>query len=103
MSSSPPFETLLAQITVIANKYPMGQMLKGFTPDLINLLMQNHLEKIKLASTYESAAQLINDSLASKLGAGMDVSQFITADADRVQLYSLFAEWRTKLLSAPAV
>lgn len=101
--TSPNYQILLSEMTLIANKYSLGQMLVGFTPDLINLLMHNNIDKIKMADSYDTAVALINASLSDQLGAGMDVSKFITADSDRVLLYSMFAKWRTLLLSTTGV
>jgi hypothetical protein len=62
-------------------------------------LAQNHIEKIKKANSYQSSETFINDSLKSQFGSSVSVGDFITDQADRCKLYSIFAQWREKLLT----
>jgi len=92
------YQALLAEITTIASSYSLATMLNGFTPELINLLLHNHIEKIKQADTYDTTLILLNDALSSQMGFRMQISDFITHDDDRKRLYELFALWRLRLL-----
>ncbi len=93
------YQSMLDEIIQIASKYSLGAMLSGFNPDLVNLLLHNHLDKIKVASSYEETQKLINAAISSHLGVSMDISHFITAQTDREKLYELFAAWRLRLLA----
>jgi hypothetical protein len=74
-------------------------MLKGFTPLLLNLFAQNHIEKMQQADSYEKSVLLINNALTSQFGTSVSIGDFITDQADRCKLYSIFAQWRAKLLT----
>lgn len=93
------YQPLLDQITKIASNYSFGTMLNGFNPELINILLRNHLEKLKAASSYTATHKLINDAISSQFGMAMDLTNFITTATDRDQLYKLFAAWRLQLLA----
>lgn len=97
--SSKYYEPLLQEIQSITEKYGLGQMLKGFTPLLINVLIREHIQKVIAANSYESCLKLINDELVAKMGSGLDLSSFITAETDRRRLYQLCADWRVQLLA----
>jgi hypothetical protein len=102
-STPPTYQSLLDEISTIASAYSLDVMLKGFTPELINILMNNHLDKIKLATDYESSQKLINDAVSAQLGVAVDASVFITKLDDRKRLYELFAFWRTRLLEEASI
>lgn len=93
------YQSMLDEIIQITSKYSLGAIFTGFNPDLVNLLLRNHLDKIKIASSYEETQKLINAAISSQLGVSMDVSHLITAQADREKLYELFATWRVRLLA----
>ncbi len=97
--SSSTYETLLLETKLIVSKYSLDTMLKGFTPSLLNILLQNHIEKLKDASDYEKTVLLINNALKSQFGASVSLDDFITLDSDRYKLYSLLSQWRFKLLA----
>jgi hypothetical protein len=92
------YHTLYSDVLTIASKYPFGHLLKGFTPELINILMTNHKEKLKGADSYEKCEQMLNEALAPK-----KVNDFVPDEADRLKLYDLFAEWILTLLVLSAV
>jgi hypothetical protein len=73
-------------------------MLKGFTPELINILMTNHKERLKGADSYESCERMLNEALAPKT-----VNDIVPEKADRLRLYELFAEWIALLFLAAVV
>jgi hypothetical protein len=75
-------------------------MLTGLTPELINILLQNHIEKIKAANDYDSTISLLNTDISSHLGMTISVSDFITEADDRTKLYNIFSSWRSKLLAS---
>jgi len=93
------YESLLTEIRQIVSTYSLATLLNGFTPDLINILMRGHMEKVKLADTYESTESLINAAITHQVGCGMVLSSFITTEADRHRLYTIFSNWRTQLLA----
>ena len=74
-------------------------MLKGFTSDLLNILAHNNIEKVKTADSYQKSILLINNALAAQLGASVNMDDFISDATDRYKLYSIFAQWRAKLLT----
>jgi len=94
------YETLLEQGHAIAKLYALDPMLNGLTPELINILLTNHIEKIKAANNYDATTNLINAGLSSHLGMAINVSDFITVAEDCVKLYEIFAAWRSKLLAS---
>jgi hypothetical protein len=102
-SENPSYQALLDEISTVASNYSFGVMLKGFTPDLINLMMQNNLEKVKAASSYAEAVKVLNAALSIQLGVSMGIDQFITSEEDRQKLYALFATWRVRLLAESTV
>ena len=93
------YKPLLDEISKISSAYTFGTMLKGFTPDLINLLMRKHSEKLKNASSYQATETFIDDAISSQFGISMGINDFITSDTDRQKLYELFASWRVLLLA----
>ena len=97
--STDSYHALLTEITKIASSYSLATMLNGFTPELINILLHNHLEKIKQAVTYETTLTLLNDAISSQMGISMRISNFITLVDDRERLYQLFALGRVRLLT----
>ena len=99
-SSSTSYESLLEQGHAIAKLYALDPMLKDMTPELINILLTNHIEKIKAANDYDATINLINAGISGHLGMSVNVSDFITVAEDRVKLYDIFAAWRSKLLAS---
>ncbi len=97
------YNDLLTEVKTIAAKYSMANMLKGFTPSLLNILLQNNIEKLKEAENYNTTLLLINDAIKSKFSAGAVLDDFITSEGDRERLYELFAQWRGKLLAELAI
>ena len=101
--ASASYESLLEQGHAIAKLYALDPMLKGMTPELINILLTNHIEKIKSANDYDATTNLINAGISAQLGVSVNVSDFITVAEDRLKLYSIFAAWRSKLLASMGV
>ena len=97
--SASPYKPLLDEMVKIASSYTFGALLNGFTPDLINVLMRIHREKVNGASSYQTTETLINDALSSQFGIPMGINDFIPSDPDRWKLYELFASWRLLLLA----
>jgi len=93
------YQSLLDEITKVASNYSLGTFLNGFNPSLVNLLLNNHLDKLKAASSYEATIKLINDTISSQFGMAMVISDFITSEADRKKLYELCAAWRLQFLA----
>lgn len=91
--------TLLEEVRTILARYGLDNFLKNFTDDLINQLMQQHIDKIKLAKDYDTSESLINAAIASQLGASANLADIITDVADHRKLYSLFSQWRGLLLA----
>ena len=91
MSAS--YESLFVQVKEITSKYPFGIFLDGFDPDLINLLLRSHLDKLKKASSYETTQKLIYDAVS------MHVDDYISDEPDRKSLYELLAKWRLQVLA----
>jgi len=102
-SDSPSYESLLEQGRAVAKLYSLDIMLNGMTPDLINILLTNHIEKIRAADDYSATTNLINAGISAHLGIAISVSDFITVAEDRDKLYNIFAAWRSKLLASLAV
>lgn len=99
-TDSTSYECLLEQGRAVAKLYSLDVMLNGMTPDLINILLTNHKEKIRAANDYSSTTNLLNAGLSSHLGIAISVSDFITVAEDRDKLYNIFAAWRSKLLAS---
>ncbi len=95
----PCYQSIVDEFTKIASHYSLGSMLDGFSPDLINLLLHNNIDKPKGAYSHEETQKLINASLSFQLGMAVDISSFITTEVDRKKLYELFAAWRLRLLA----
>lgn len=93
------YNQILAEVKVITAKYSMANLLKGFTPELLNLLLQNNIDKLKDAADYIKTVQLINDAIHAQFGNGVNLDDFVTDKSDCEKLYSLFAQWRGKLLA----
>jgi hypothetical protein len=93
------YDQILAEVTTIASKYSMRNILKGFTVELLNILLQNNLDKLKLAENYDTTIKSINDAIHIQFSAGANLDDFITDQGDRERLYSLFSQWRGKLLA----
>ena len=102
-TDSASYESLLEQGRAVAKTYALDVMLNGLTPDLINILLTNHIEKIRAADDYSSTTNLLNAGISAHLGVAISVSDFITVAEDRDKLYNIFASWRSKLLASLAV
>lgn len=89
------YTSLLKNITSIVDKYQMGALLNGFTPELINALLQDKMDKIREADSYDKTIAILNDGLK---GYGMSIEGVIKEKADREQLYANFKAWRLLLL-----
>lgn len=92
------YQQLFDSVHAIAKSYSMAELMDGFTPELINILLNNHITKIQQATTYEITLKLLSDAVSSHLGVQMSVENFITKVQDRETLYALFQQWRHKLL-----
>ena len=90
---------MLASITQIVTIYGMEEMLEGFTPDLINILLRNHIDKVKQAQDYNATLALSTAALSAHLGTSIDVADCIKNESDRKKLYQLMADWRVLLLA----
>jgi hypothetical protein len=99
MSSSSSYQSLFEEITKIASNYSLGTMISGFSPDLLNQLLRNNMDKVEASSSYEEAIKVLNEVAVSQIGFRVDVSNFIHSEDDRRKLYELFAQWRTQLLN----
>ena len=100
MTTDISFDALLEQGHAIAKLYSLDTMLTGLTPELINILLTNHIEKIKAANDYDATTNLLNAGISSHLGLSISVSDFITVAEDRSKLYNIFSSWRNKLLAS---
>ena len=92
------YQQLFDSVLGIAKSYSMEQFMDGFTPELVNILLNNHITKIEQATTYEITLKLLSDAVSSHLGVQMSVENFITKVQDREILYDIFQQWRSKLL-----
>lgn len=84
-------------ITILA-KHGLDSYLEGYTAELVDLLMQNHLTEVQAADSYDACMKMMNEALASKMGMPITVDEFMPDDVDRQACYSLFQQWRSKLL-----
>ena len=98
MSNHTEYAKLFDKLVVIAKSYYMGNLVTGFTPELMNILLTNHLSAIRNVDSYEQVLDLANTSLTKHLGSTVLVQNFITVESDRKELYSLFMQWRALLL-----
>ena len=99
MSCTASYQNLFDEVVKVAKSYSMADFLNGFTPELVNILLTNHIGKIEKADSYESTIQLISESLSTHIGVQMKVENFITKEQDRQTLYDIFKTWRIKLLA----
>lgn len=95
--STPSYQQLLDAVHTMADKYGMDDLLTGYEPDLINLLLQNHIEKVRAANSYEKCIAMLNQALSAHLQRSVDVNYFITKEQDRHELYDLFKAWKDRL------
>ena len=96
--SSSSYDTLLLESKLVMSKYSLDKLLKGFSPELLNILAQNHIDKVKQADSYEKSILLINNAISHQFGTAVSFNDFITDATDQHKLYSIFAQWRAKLL-----
>ena len=88
------------KVIAIAKSYYIAGFLVGFTPELLNILLTNHIELVRSATTYEQAMSLANDAMVKHMSmGGVRVENFITVENDRRELYSLYSQWRSLLLT----
>jgi len=95
---SQQYAPLLSAARVVAKKYGYDELMEGYDVSLVNILMCNHIQKVRDATSYEKALQLIEQTVAMLLGAKISVSEFISDENDRIELYRIFAQWRSILL-----
>lgn len=93
-------QQLFDEARTILAKSDLDQYLKGFDGELVHLLLQNHIEKVKAADTYERTMTMIEEAIAShlKLGVSIRVQDFIWDVKDCRQLYEIYTRWRSILL-----
>ena len=99
------YQFLFEQVVQIANGYSLATMFDGFNPELINILLREHLDDIKKADSYDTAIRMMNEAATQhlRLGVAIRVENFITKGEDRTHLYELFKTWRELLLQEYAI
>lgn len=100
------YQQLLDAVHQLADKYGFDDFLTGYEPDLINILMQNHIENVHAADSYEKCIAMLNQAISAHLGASVNVNNYMSDEQDRHQLYALFKAWTAKLekdLAPPTV
>jgi hypothetical protein len=90
---------LLEKITKIADGYSLKSLIIGYTADLVNILLRNHIEKLQAAKDDVTMLGMIEDGLSAHVGMRIQVSSFITKEDDRRALFELLHEWRAAVLA----
>jgi hypothetical protein len=90
---------LYEQLAKIADGYSLSSLIIGFNADLINVLLSNHIDKLRAASDDITMLKMIEDGLSAHVGMKIQVSMFITKDNDRHRLFELLHEWRSAVLA----
>jgi hypothetical protein len=89
---------MFMEIQALAEKYSMLELMDGFNADLVNILLQNHIESIKRAVDYDTTLDLLSTAIASHIGISVDIEHFISCQKDRSKLYEIFTAWKSQLL-----
>ena len=93
-------EALFQSMLVILKRHGLDSYLEGYDGELISLLMQNHIEKVREAETYKACQKMMNEVIAAQMGVGITVDQFMPSKDDQCEFYALFVLWRSQLLGA---
>ena len=92
-------QSLYDQALVVLKKHGFDLFIPvGMSPELINLLMQNHLDKVRAADSQQKAEKMMDDAMTAHIGLPIRVESHLREEADRKALYHVFAQWRTMLL-----
>ena len=92
------YKSLYADAQALAEKYNMLELMDGFNADLVNILLMNHIETVKLAVDYDSTLDLLREAVSAHIGFSVDLDHFISSENDKHALYKIFTTWKNKLL-----
>ena len=93
------YEQLFLVIRALAVDYGLDEYLEGYTAELINILLRNHIDKLRRADSYETTMQLIRDALSVYTSVTISVTDIIPSEDGRRQFYHFFRQWREQLLA----
>jgi FlaA1/EpsC-like NDP-sugar epimerase len=91
-------KSLFDNSVAILTKHGYQDLVKGFDEELVHILLNNHIEKVKHADSYDKALQLINQVFHSQYGMHINLADFINDTNDKQQLYNNFRDWRSLLI-----
>jgi hypothetical protein len=99
MSHTP--QQLYVEAMGILVKYGLDQYTTGFDGELVHLLFQNHIDKVRAADSYDQTMKMIEEAMAGhlKIGVSLKVQDFIWNDNDCKKLYDIYTRWRSLLLA----
>ena len=84
----------------VLKKYGFDSLADGWDYELVNMLLEKHIDKVQAADSRERTIEMFEAGLSAHTGMrGMKLSDFISNTQDIDAIYSIFLQWRTALLS----